>query len=79
MKTQGENRLGRGGILILAVLVALLVAAVIYALQVWQSMSGVAMSVWGWVFLVLGAVVTLGLGVGLMALVFYSAHNDRDI
>ena len=41
-------------------------------------MSGVQMSGFGWTFLVLGVVVTIGLGAGLMALVFYSARHDMD-
>jgi hypothetical protein len=41
-------------------------------------MSGVYMSGWGWTFLVLGVVVTIGLGAGLMALVFYSSRHDMD-
>jgi len=41
-------------------------------------MAGVHMSGWGWTFLILGIVVTIGLGAGLMALVFYSSRHDMD-
>jgi hypothetical protein len=41
-------------------------------------MSGVHMSAWGWTFLILGVVVTVVLGAGLMALVFYSSRHDMD-
>jgi hypothetical protein len=41
-------------------------------------MAGVHMSGWGWTFLGLGVVVTIALGAGLMALVFYSARHDMD-
>ncbi len=41
-------------------------------------MAGVRMSGFGWTFLVLGVVVTIALGAGLMALVFYSARHDMD-
>ena len=41
-------------------------------------MSGVAMSGFGWTFLVLGVIVIIALGAGLMALVFYSARHDMD-
>ena len=41
-------------------------------------MAGVHMSGWGWFTLVLGIVVTIGLGAGLMALVFYSSRHDYD-
>jgi hypothetical protein len=40
--------------------------------------AGVHMSGWGWLFLVLGVVVTTALGAGLMALVFYSSRHDMD-
>jgi ABC-type multidrug transport system permease subunit len=73
-----DNKLSRAGWIAIVVLVALLVAAVWYAAQVWISMSGVHMSVWGWTFMVLGVVVTTGLGAGLMALVFYSSRHDMD-
>jgi hypothetical protein len=46
--------------------------------KVWTAMSGVHMSGWGWTFLVLGVVVTIALGAGLMALVFYSARHNLD-
>jgi hypothetical protein len=32
----------------------------------------------GWVFMIMGAVVTLLVGAGLMALVFYSSRKGRD-
>jgi hypothetical protein len=73
-----DNKLSAAGWIAIAVLVALLVAAIWYAAQVWISMSGVHMSVWGWTFLVLGVVVTTGLGAGLMALVFYSSRHNLD-
>jgi ABC-type multidrug transport system permease subunit len=73
-----DNKLSVAGWVAIAVLLALLVAAIWYAVQVWISMSGVHMSVWGWTFLVLGVVVTTGLGAGLMALVFYSSRHDMD-
>jgi len=49
-----------------------------YAVKVWTAMSGVHMSGFGWTFLVMGIVVTIGLGAGLMALVFYSSRNNMD-
>ena len=38
----------------------------------------VGMSGWGWGFLIAGVVVSVGLGGGLMALVFYSSRHDYD-
>lgn len=73
-----DNKLSTAGWVAIAALVALLLAAIWYAARVWISMAGVHMSVWGWTFLVLGVVVTTGLGAGLMALVFYSSRHDMD-
>ena len=71
------NKLGTGGWFLIAAMLAMLGAAVIYAVQVWTSMD-TAMSGWGWAFLVLGVLVSIGLGAGLMALVFYSSRHDYD-
>jgi hypothetical protein len=73
-----DNKLSAAGWVAIVVLLALLAAAIWYAVQVWLSMSGVHMSGFGWTFLVLGVVVTTGLGAGLMALVFYSSRHDMD-
>ncbi len=73
-----SQRLSLGGGLVIAGLVALLAAAIWYAAGIWQSLHTVHMSGFGWLFLVLGVVVTFLLGAGLMALVFYSARNDFD-
>jgi len=60
------------------VLLGFLVAAGVYAVDAWRSLSGVAIS-GGWrLFLVLGVVFTLAVGGGLMALVFYSSRHDYD-
>ena len=66
------------GWITLVILFGLLAVAVWYAVWVWTSMEGVHMSGFGWLFLTLGVVVTIALGVGLMLLVFYSARNDLD-
>jgi hypothetical protein len=75
---KSDNKLSTAGWVAIAALLVLLVAAIWYAAQIWISMSGVHMSVWGWTFLVLGVLVTTGLGAGLMALVFYSSRHDMD-
>ena len=78
MENEPRNKLSPAGWLTIAILLAFLGASFWYALDVWTAMSGVPMSGWGWGFLVLGVVVTIGLGAGLMALVFYSARHDMD-
>ena len=74
----GNSRLSPAGWMALAVLVGFFFVSLWYAVKVWTSMAGVHMSGWGWLFLVLGIVVTIALGAGLMALVFYSSRHDMD-
>jgi hypothetical protein len=73
-----EAPLSAAGWIALAILVGFLVVSLWYAVKVWTAMAGVHMSGWGWLFLVLGIVVTIALGAGLMALVFYSSRHDMD-
>jgi hypothetical protein len=74
-----ENwRLSPAGWIALASLLGFFFGSLWYAMKVWTSMAGVHMSGWGWGFLILGIVVTIGLGGGLMALVFYSSRHDMD-
>ena len=62
----------------IVILLGFLLISLWYAVHVWTSMPGVRMSGWGWLSLVLGIVVTIALGAGLMALVFYSSRHDMD-
>jgi hypothetical protein len=69
--------------LIIAVLLCLLGATAWNVVKMWTETSG--MPTYGYLAMGLGAVVALGLGFGLMALMFYShregyddsAHKDR--
>ena len=74
----GKSPLSAAGWIALAVLLGFLLVSLWYAVQVWTAMSGVHMSGWGWFFLIAGIVVTVGLGAGLMALVFYSSRHGMD-
>ena len=65
-------------VFVLVVLLGLLAWAGWYAVGAWNAMSGVTISMAGWVFMVLGVVVTFLVGAGLMALVFYSSRHDYD-
>jgi hypothetical protein len=79
METPRENnKLSAAGWVALAVLLGFFAVSLWYAVNVWTAMAGVQMSGFGWTFLVLGVVVTIALGAGLMALVFYSARHDMD-
>jgi hypothetical protein len=71
-------RLSMPGIVALVALFILLGLAIRYAVHVWLTLSDVQMSTTGWVFLVMGVVVTLLVGVGLMTLTFYSNRHDYD-
>lgn len=77
-KNSQESRLSLAGGIAIAIMVLLLVWAGYYAIGAWRAMAGVQMSVAGWIFLVLGVVVTFLVGAGLMALVFYSSRHDLD-
>jgi uncharacterized integral membrane protein len=74
-----STRLGRGGWIVIVVLLAFLIAAIAFAIHGWNSIEAVGIPPIGWVFLIAGVVVTALLGGGLMALVFYSSRKGRDI
>jgi TRAP-type C4-dicarboxylate transport system permease small subunit len=60
--------------LAVAILLALSVGAVFVAYRGWSAAGDVVMPAWGWLMLWLGVVVTLLLGFGLMALIFYGSR-----
>jgi hypothetical protein len=64
------------GVMLVAVLIA--IALILLAVHAWLSIGDVAMSASGYVALVLGILGTVGLGAGLMALVFYSHRHGYD-
>jgi len=72
-----KTKLSAWGWFAIVVLIGLLLAAILYAVHAWGVIPA-TMSTLGWVFLILGIVVTTGLGAGLMALVFYSSRHDYD-
>ncbi len=55
-----------------------LVAAVVIAVISWVSIGDVDISLFGIVTMIVGSVLTLALGGGLMALVFYSNRSGHD-
>lgn len=73
-----SQRLTAGGWIALVVLAGFLVWAVWYAIHAWSAMQGVGISPLGWTFLVLGVIVTIAVGAGLMALLFYSSRKNFD-
>jgi hypothetical protein len=61
-----------------AVAVAVVIVVIVLMASVWSGLGDSGISAAGWVALVLGVVVTLALGVGLMALVFISSRRGYD-
>lgn len=75
-----ENRRA-GTWLIVAVLLAILALSVVVLYVGWgiaDDAGGMAMSTAGYLAMALGIVATLALGIGLMALVFYSNRHGDD-
>jgi hypothetical protein len=67
--------------MVLAVLLGLLGLAIYMGVAGWNMGSdsaGESMSTTGYIAMAFGIVVTLVLGAGLMALMYYSSRNDRD-
>ena len=73
-----ETRLSRGGWIAIVVLAGFLGWAIWYAVRTWGALAGVGISPFGWVMLGFGVVVTLVVGGGLMALLFYSSRKNYD-
>ena len=63
---------------IIVPLVALLVAAVWFAIHSWSAIEGPPIPTIGYVAMGLGIVFSLLVGCGLMALVFYSSRHGYD-
>lgn len=64
--------------LLVGALGTILVVAVAMAVGVMRGMGDVGMSGHGWAAMALGIGFTLGIGGGLMTLVFYSARHGYD-
>lgn len=75
MKRNEAHILGMKTVLLVVCLSAILAVSLVFALAGWDSSS---MSIHGWVALGLGTFLSLAIGGGLMALVFYSARKGYD-
>jgi hypothetical protein len=73
-----RTRLSPGGWLTIILLAGFLGWAIWYAVHAWNALAGVGITTAGWVMLGLGVVVTLIVGGGLMALLFYSSRKNYD-
>jgi hypothetical protein len=59
-------------------LLALLALALWFAVDTWTAIEGPPMPTFGWVALAGGVIVSLAVGCGLMALLFYSSRHGYD-
>lgn len=73
-----SRRLGIGGWFAIAVMLGFLIWSAWYAVHAWNAIGDIGISVTGWIFIVIGILLTVGLGAGLMGLVFYSSRHDMD-
>jgi hypothetical protein len=74
-----ENRkLGIGTIAMVAALIAILAAALWFAASAFTTVSGPPMPAVGYAAMTLGIVLSLLVGCGLMALLFYSNRHGYD-
>jgi hypothetical protein len=78
MHLDPSRPLGAAGWLAVGVLAGFLAGAVFYFVRAWGDVSDVSMPPAGWLFLVLGAIVTIAVGAGLMGLLFYSSRHGKD-
>ena len=63
---------------IIVPLVGLLVASICFAVYSWTAIEGPPIPTEGYVAMALGVVFSLVVGIGLMALVFYSSRHGYD-
>jgi len=64
--------------LVIASLLGLLALALWVAYQEWQLVADVSLPGWAWALMGLGVLLTILVGAGLMALMFYSSRMGYD-
>jgi len=67
-----------GTIVLVVTLIAIMAAALWFAASAWISVAGPPMPAVGYVAMILGIVISLIVGCGLMALLFYSSRHGYD-
>ena len=77
-RNDNHAHLSGGGWLALAVLLGFLAASVWYAVSSWNALGASQMGTFGWFALIAGSLITIAVGGGLMALLFYSSRNNYD-
>jgi hypothetical protein len=71
------SKVGMGGVVVIVALLALLAGAFWFAIWAWTAIE-IEMPAGGYVMIVLGVVISLIVGCGLMALMFYSSRRGYD-
>jgi ABC-type multidrug transport system permease subunit len=61
-----------------AISAAVIVAVIVAITRLWSGIGDSEISPAGWVAMALGIILTLGLGIGLMTLVFISSRRGYD-
>ncbi len=72
------QKLNLGTIALVLALIAILAASLWYAAGAWLSVTGPPMPAVGYAAMILGIVLSLIVGFGLMALLFYSSRHGYD-
>ena len=73
-----KQKLGIGTIVMVAALIAIMIAALWFAASAWTEVSGPPMPPVGYAAMIMGVVLSLVVGCGLMALLFYSSRHGYD-
>ena len=72
------KKLGVGALIAVGSLLGLLVLASIVAFKEWNHDQSIDIPAYGYVAITLGILISVAVGVGLMALVFYSSRYGYD-
>jgi len=83
MAASAETAMGKlggriGTITLVIALLGLLAASIWFAVYTWTSVEGPPMPTTGYVAMTLGVVFSIGVGTGLMGLIFYSSRHGYD-
>jgi hypothetical protein len=73
-----DQKSSLGTITLVVALIAILAAALWYAASAWIAISGPPMPAAGYVAMTFGIIISLVVGCGLMALLFYSSRHGYD-
>jgi len=64
--------------MVLAILLAMLSATILIGYDIWETTTDVPISENGYIAMGIAAALSLLVGCGLMALLFYSSHHGHD-